>query len=96
MMKPVMETLWTDSYLKWLNEQEQARNCYRLPALTPEDAGVPDPQQLMLLPLKMMRQYMEDVMRRQLGIATGLYLKQAAEFENAFMAHFDRKHLKPW
>ena len=90
MMKPVMETLWTDSYLKWLNEQEQDRNNYRLPVLTPEDAGVPDAQQLMLLPFDLMRQYLEDVMLQQLEIATGLYFKQAEEFENAFMIVIDK------
>jgi hypothetical protein len=46
----------------------------------------------MLLPFEMMRQYLEDVMLRQLEIATGIYSKQADEFENAFMAYVDRKH----
>ena len=49
-------------------------------------------QQLMLLPFELMRQHLEDVMLRQLEIATGIYYKQADEFENAFMAYVDRKH----
>jgi len=49
-------------------------------------------QQLMLLPFELMRQHLEDVMLQQLEIATGIYYKQAEEFENAFLAHVDRKH----
>jgi hypothetical protein len=53
----VAESSWNSNFLKWLNEQEQNRNCYWQPVLTPEDAGVPDAQQLMLLPFEMMRQF---------------------------------------
>jgi hypothetical protein len=92
MMKTAMETSWTDNYFRWLNEQEHDRNRYRLPALTPQNAGITDAQQVMLLPFEMMRQYMEDVMLQQLEIATGLCEKQTEEFENAFMTYVDRKH----
>jgi len=92
MTKAGAETSWNSKYFKWLNQQEQDRNCYRMPALTPEVAGITDAQQLMLLPFEMMRQYMEDVMLQQLEIATGIYYKQAGEFENAFLAHVDRKY----
>jgi hypothetical protein len=86
------ETSWNSKYFKWLNQQEQDRSGYRLPAQTLEGAGLTDAQQLMLLPLEMMRQHLESVMLRQLEIATGLYSKQAGEFENAFLAHVDRKY----
>ena len=92
MMKLVMETLWTDSYLKWVKEQQQGRNYYRLPVQQLTTAGVPDAQQLMLLPFEMMRQHLESVMLQQLEIATGLYVKQAEEFENAIIAYVDSKH----
>ena len=49
-------------------------------------------QQLMLLPFELMRQHLEDVMLQQLEIATGIYYKQADEFENAFTTYIDRKH----
>ena len=90
MMKPVMETLWTDSYLKWVKEQEQDRNYYQPPVQQLTTARITDAQQMLLLPFEMMRQYMEDVMRQQFEIATGLYFKQAEEFENAFKMHVDK------
>ena len=86
------ETSWNSKYFKWLNQQEQDRNGYRLPVLTPEDAGITDAQQLMLLPFEKMRQYLENVMLQQFEIASGIYSKQADEFENAFMTYIDRKH----
>jgi hypothetical protein len=49
-------------------------------------------QRLMLLPFEMMRQYLEDVVRQQLEIATGLYYKQAEEFKNVFTTYVDQKH----
>lgn len=91
-MKTVAELSWNSNFLKWVNEQEQYQNYCRLPVQQLTTAGVPDTQQLMLLPFEMMRQHMEDVMLQQLEIATGLYLKQAKEFENAFIAYIDSKH----
>ena len=83
------ETSWNSKYFKWLNQQEQDRNCYWLPVLTPEEVSLPDTQQLMLLPFEMMRQHLEDVMLQQLKIATGIYYEHADEFENAFMRHIN-------
>jgi len=60
-----------------------------MPVLAPEDAGITDAQQLMMLPFEMMRQYMEDVMFEQLEIATRLYFRQAKELDSILMMHFD-------
>jgi len=87
----VAKTFWKGSYLKWVKEQ-QDRNYYRQMVLTPEDAGITDEQRLMLLPFQIMRRCMENIMLQQLEIATGLYEKQAEEFENALMTYVATKH----
>lgn len=91
-MKTVAELSWNSNFLQWVNEQKQTRNCYRLPAQQLTIAGLTDAQQLMLLPFDLMRQHLESVMLQQLEIATGLYVKQVEEFENAFMTYVDSKH----